>query len=89
MDRKRKRKEVLQQHRFADTFGAKSGQRQKRPKLAAEDYEAFVAGAGAAQVTYADANEGSADAYALKDEHHFAAVRRRCLHREIAYWRAL
>jgi hypothetical protein len=73
-DAKRKRKEVLQQHRFSETFGAKSGQRQKKPKLTVDDYEALVAAASNKQDDYGSKNEGSADAYALKHEHHFAPV---------------
>jgi hypothetical protein len=74
LDAKRKRKEVLQQHRFAETFGAKSGQRQKKPKLAVEDYEGLVAAASDKQEDYGAKNEGTVDAYALKHERHFATV---------------
>lgn len=43
VDAKRKRKDVLRQFSFAETFGSKSGQRQKRPRISAEAYEELVA----------------------------------------------
>lgn len=42
VDSKRKRKDVLRQFSFAETFGAKSGQRQKRPRVSAEALEDLV-----------------------------------------------
>jgi hypothetical protein len=75
VDKKRKRKEVLQQFSFADTFGAKSGQRQKRPRVAAEDYTALVEAAETKQGQYGEATEAAPDAYAIKHEREFAAVR--------------
>jgi hypothetical protein len=74
VDKKRKRKEVLQQFSFSATFGVKSGQRQKKPKIAVEDYAALVEAADEKQEQYGEQNEHGPDKYALKHEHEFAAV---------------
>jgi NGP1NT (NUC091) domain len=74
VDKKRKRREVLQQFSFAETFGAKSGQRQKRPKVAVEDYEALVATAEARAGQYGEKYEDTADADAGGHERVFANV---------------
>jgi hypothetical protein len=74
---KRARKDVLRQFSFSETFGAKSGQRQKKPRLSAEDFGSLVQMAQAAEESYADraGESGQGDAYANKDEHEFASVR--------------
>jgi hypothetical protein len=73
---KRARKDVLRQFSFAETFGAKSGQRQKRPRIASEDLDGLVQHAQANQEGYTDkvGGEGIGDAYATKDEREFAPV---------------
>ena len=74
---KRARKDVLRQFSFAETFGAKSGQRQKKPRLSAEDFGGILQLARSAEEQYVDkaGEEGQGDAYARKDELEFAAVR--------------
>jgi hypothetical protein len=78
---KRARKDVLRQFSFAETFGEKSGQRQKKPRLAAEDLGSMVHLAQSAEEKYVDqaGEEGLGDAYAHKDDHSFAEVRQRPL----------
>ena len=74
---KRARKDVLRQFSFSETFGAKSGQRQKRPRLSAEDLGSMVQLAQSAEEQYVGraGHAGEGDAYANKDDHDFASVR--------------
>lgn len=74
---KRARKDVLRQFSFSETFGAKSGQRQKKPRLSSEDFGSMVQLAQSAEEQYVDraGEEGLGDAYAHKDELEFADAR--------------
>ena len=72
VDGKRKRKEVLQQMTFAETFGSKK--RQKRPKLSMESYGDMASLADAGQNAYDDKHEDGLDAYAKKGQLTFLPV---------------
>ena len=68
---------MLRQFSFSEKFGAKSGQRQKKPRLSAEDFGGMLQLARSAEEQYVGrtGEEGLGDAYARKDELEFASVR--------------